>query len=92
MTEMKDTFLKYWFAGSALLLTVFLFLFLRRGRTIEDLKADAEKQLIAQELNAIRKKAEGSQDDFKKAQSSYNDLKRRHADTLKRLGVDLSSE
>lgn len=91
----KDTFLKYWFSISAVGLAVLYLLYDRRGRTIDQLKDDARRQILAQQLVAIREQSERSEKDAEDAKLSYEGLKRRHADLLKQYGIstgDTSSD
>lgn len=83
----KDAFLKYWFAASTLILAVLYLLYDRRGRTIQELQDEAQKQMLAQKLLTIRDKAQRSDDDAIQAKQDYEDLKRRHADLIQRYGV-----
>jgi hypothetical protein len=89
---MKEIFLKYWFAVSAIALALLYFLYDRRGRQIGELQMDAKKQLLGQELQALQEQAGRSQEDYVKAMGKYSLLKLRHADLFKQLGISLSSD
>ncbi len=83
----KDKALSAWFLISALALAVLYLMVDRRNRTIGQLKMDAEKQVLAQKLVTIRNDAMRSDDHYAKAMEDYSNIKRRHADLLKRFGL-----
>jgi chromosome condensin MukBEF complex kleisin-like MukF subunit len=86
----KQKFAQYWFLASSVLLAVIYLLYQRRGRTIEQLRLDAQKQLLAKQLSDIREQARGSQEDFYAAMDKYNQLKKTHSELLARLGLKLN--
>lgn len=83
--------LKYYlFAVGAFALAVLYYLYDRRGRQIEQLVLDAQKQLLGQQLESIRDQALRSEADHEKAMDRYARLKQRHAELLERLGLPTS--
>lgn len=88
MIEKIDSFIhRWWFAASSVALAIIYFLYQRRGRTIDDLHAEAQKQLLAQKLSAIKERAALSQSEASNASQEYARLKSRHADLLAKLGL-----
>lgn len=83
--NIKDTFLKYWFIGSAILLAILYILLDRKSRQLSKAISDAQTALIAQKLEAISEQSKGSQEDYEKAKNEYEALKRRHGDIVERL-------
>ena len=83
----KDKVLKWWFVISAAALAFLYFMLDRRNRTLQQLAADAQRQLIAQKLTNLRDKAEQSEAHHLEAMDEYYALKQRHGDLLNQLGV-----
>ncbi len=79
---MKDRLAKYGFVIATFALLVVYILFQRRGMDIEQLKREAEKQLLAQKLLKLREMSEKSETDYFKAMDEYDTLKRRHGDII----------
>lgn len=82
-----DKIYRFGFLISTLGLVVLYFFYDRQGRAIGELKSQAEQQLLAQKLQAVREQAGRSQDDYNEAMENYATLKRRHADLLNKLGI-----
>ena len=91
MTTIKDTFARWWFAASAAALVVLYLLFQRRGQTIETLKADAQRALLAQKLMEIREQGRKSEEEYEKAKQRYIKLRELHAATFTKLGITKDS-
>lgn len=85
--SIKQTFLKYWFIISSIGLTILYLLFDKRGRDLEKVKLDAQRTLLAQQLADIKSKSLRSDEDYEKARKAYIDLRARHADVLRKLGI-----
>lgn len=85
--QVKESIMKWWFFLSALALAFLYFTIDRRNRTINQLQADAQRQILAQKLLTLREKSQGSENEQKQAMEDYTTLKLRHADLLAKWGV-----
>lgn len=78
---------KWWFLCSAILIAGLWYLLDRRGRTIQDLNERAKLNLLSNELKRIKEDVANDQTNANKALNDYAELKRRHAELFKRLGI-----
>lgn len=85
--KIEDFIKRWWFMLSSVALAVLYVMYDKRGRAISQVKADAERQILGAKLEGIREQSTKSRRDFDNAAKKYDDLKRTHADVLRRHGL-----
>jgi hypothetical protein len=87
---MTDRIKGYIFFGLAVALAVLYYLYDRRGRQMDALLLEAQKQLLGQQLRSIQEQASKEGVEREKALERYESLKRLHGPLLERLGLRVS--
>lgn len=85
--KIEDFVRRWWFALSSVALAILYVLYDKRGRRMDEIKADAERQVLGAKLQGIREQSTKSREDFNNAVKNYEDLRRIHGDVLKRHGL-----
>jgi hypothetical protein len=84
----KDKLLEYWLVFSVIAIAILYFTLDRRTRNFQKIVSDLKEKAIESKIAALQEKAKQSEKDYEEAIQTYDSLKSKYADIVKRLGLE----